>query len=77
MLRFSSAALVAVATLCTMSFRTWADPPPMPAAEQRDPEKVFAKACDWLKELESKQPLLKGVSDLKPVVEHDENNRLK
>jgi hypothetical protein len=54
-----------------------AEPPPAPPAEQRDPEKVFAKACEWLSALESKQPQLKGVSHVKPVIERDEKNRLK
>lgn len=48
-----------------------------PAAQQRDPEKVFHKACERLVALEAKHDLLKGVSDVKPVVERDEKERLK
>jgi RNA polymerase sigma factor (sigma-70 family) len=50
---------------------------PRPPAENRDPEKVFQKARARLLEWEPKHDLLKGVADVKPVVERDEKGRLK
>ena len=50
---------------------------PAPAAESRDPEKVFQKACARLLELEARHDLLKGVSAVKPIVERGEKGRLK
>jgi hypothetical protein len=50
---------------------------PAPAAEQRDPEEVFRKACERLVALESKHGLLNGVSKVKPVIERDQKGLLK
>lgn len=52
-------------------------PPPPPAVDQRDPEDVFRKACERLVALEAKHDLLKGVSEVKPLVERDEKGQLK
>jgi hypothetical protein len=46
------------------------------AAEQRDPQQVFRKTCERLVALEAKHDLLKGVSEVKPVIERDEKGRL-
>jgi hypothetical protein len=50
---------------------------PAPAAEYRDPDRVFRKACEGLVALEPKHDLLKGVSEVKPVVERDDKGRPK
>jgi hypothetical protein len=47
------------------------------AAEQRDPQQVFHRTCERLVALEAKHDLLKGVSEVKPVIERDEKERLK
>jgi hypothetical protein len=46
-------------------------------AEQRDPEAMFRKARAGFLALEAKHDLLKGASEVKPVVERDEKGRLK
>ncbi len=69
---------LAVAALAGTTGRTvGGDAVSAPTAELRDPEKVFGKACERLKALEAKHDLLKGVSEVKPVVERDEKGRLK
>ena len=50
---------------------------PPPAAPERDPEKVFHKACELVAALEGKHDLLKGVSKVKPDVQWNEQKRLK
>jgi hypothetical protein len=42
----------------------------------RDPEEAFRSACAWLTALEAKHGLLKGVAEVKPVIERDEQGRL-
>src|SRR5437763_12263279 len=69
---------VATVLLASLTGRTaGGDPPPSPAAEQRDPEEVFRKACARLVALEAKHDLLKGASEVKPVLERDEQGRPK
>jgi hypothetical protein len=53
------------------------DAAPAPAVESRDPDRVFRMACEQLAALERKHELLKGVSEVKPVLERDEKGRLK
>jgi hypothetical protein len=48
-----------------------------PAAPERDPEEVFRKAGERVAAWEGKHDLLKGVSRVKPVVQRDEQKRLK
>ncbi len=46
-------------------------------APERDPEEAFSKACERVAALEGKHDLLKRVSRVKPVVQRDEQQRLK
>jgi hypothetical protein len=46
-------------------------------AEERDPQDVFRRACERLVALEAKHDLLKGVSQVKPVVERDDKEGLR
>jgi hypothetical protein len=77
MTKFHAGVLAVVVSACTIAQMATAEPPPATTARLRDPEKVFAKSCEELVALESKQPLLKGVGQIKPVLERDEKNRLK
>ncbi len=77
MKRLCQLALAAAALACTTGRTPGDDAAPAPAAESRDPERVFRKACEQLVALERKHDLLKGVSEAKPVVERDEKERPK
>ena len=77
MKRLCQLALVAAALACATGRTPGDDPAPAPAAEWRDPERVFQKACEQLVALERKHDSLKGVSEVKPVLERDEKKRLK
>src|SRR5947209_4775083 len=70
-------AIAAVVLACPSGRTAEGDAAPVPAAESRDPERVFRKACEQLRALEPKHDLLKGVSEVKPVVERDEKERPK
>jgi hypothetical protein len=50
---------------------------PPPDTPLQDPEKLFRKACERLVALEGKHELLKGVSDIKPVISRDDGGKLK
>src|SRR5262245_49167031 len=77
MKRLFQLALAAAALTCTTWRMTGNDGAPAPAAESRDPERAFRKACEQLVALEHTHVLLKGVSEAKPVLEQDEKERLK
>jgi hypothetical protein len=77
MRRLCQLALVATALAYTTGRAPGDDAAPSPAAEVRDPERVFRKACEQLVALERKHDLLKGVSEAKPVLERDEKERPK
>jgi hypothetical protein len=47
-----------------------------PAGPERDPEEAFRSACMGLAASEAKHGLLKGVADVKPVIERDGQSRL-
>ena len=70
-------ALAVAALACPTGQTPGDDAPPTPAAEFRDPERAFRKACAQLVVLERKHDLLKGVAEAKPVLERDEKERLK
>jgi hypothetical protein len=77
MKRFCHLALAAAVLACPTVRTAGDDAPPAPAAESRDPEKVFSRACARLVALEAKHDLLKGVAEVKPVIERDDKDRLK
>ena len=52
------------------------DPPPASPRPELDPQEVFQSAIDRLKDLEAKLGALKGVSDVKPRLQLDDNKRL-
>jgi hypothetical protein len=56
-------------------------PPPVPVPKtpkpELDPEEVFRSACDRLKALEAKHAALKGVAEVKPSTERDDDKQLK
>jgi len=47
------------------------------AAPERNPEETFRRACELVAGLEGKHALLKGVSEVKPAIQRDEQKRLK
>jgi hypothetical protein len=77
MKRLCQLALAAAVLACLTGRTPGDDPAPAPAAEVRDPERVFRLACGQLLALERKHHLLKGVSEVKPALERDEKERLK
>ena len=77
MKRFYRLALAVAALACPTERTPGDDAPPTPAAEFRDPERAFRKACAQLVVLERKHDLLKGVAEAKPVLERDEKEQWK
>jgi hypothetical protein len=77
MKRVCKLALAVAALACTTGRTPGDDAAPAPAAESRDPERAFRKACEQFVVLERKHDLLKGASEAKPVLERDEKGRLK
>ncbi len=75
MKRLRQVALVVTALACITERAPGADATPASAAEFRDPEKVFHKACEQLVALERKHDLLHGVSEAKPVLERNDKER--
>jgi len=53
------------------------EPPPASPKPELDPQEVFQSAIDRLKGPEAKHGALKGVSDVKPRLQLDDNKRLK
>jgi hypothetical protein len=53
------------------------NPPPASPWPEVSPEEVFRSACDRLKALEAKRDALKGVADVRPSMERDDNKALK
>jgi hypothetical protein len=77
MKRFCHAMLVVALGAFAAGPTAGGDTSPAPAAERRDPEVLFRKACERLVALEARHDLLKGVSRVKPSIERDEKGRLK
>ncbi len=53
------------------------DPPPASPGPELDPQEVFRSAVDRLKSLEARHGALKGLSEVKPRLQLDDNKRLK
>lgn len=68
-----TAAVVALAT----ARMSGGDPPPASSNPELDPQEVFQSAIVRLKGLEAKHGALKGVSEVKPRLQLDDNKRVK
>jgi hypothetical protein len=77
MKRFCYLVLTAVVVALSPSWVSGGNPPPASPVPEFDPQEVFQAACDRLKDLEAKHGALKGVSEVKPRLQLDDNKRLK
>jgi hypothetical protein len=77
MKRLCPLALAAAVLTCLTGPAPGHDPAPAPAADVRDPERVFRTACERFLALERTHDFLQGVSEVKPVLKRDTKQRLK
>jgi hypothetical protein len=77
MKRLCDVALIAAVVALATARMSGGDPVPASPKPELDPQEVFQSAIDHLKGLEAKHGALKGVSEVKPRLQLDDNKRLK